>query len=1130
MAMQALVMGFGGTGAHILTALKELTVLKHGSKPESIKFLLFDTIADWRPGKTVQILGGAAEEKLAAGSEEKTSLDPATEYFYLRDHDPDLKTHVYNFLAPTGTPERYPHLKDWLHAPWLKIHVKEASLSIVEGAAQQRQIGRFAIFQNADRVKAKITQLVSELAQHAGNASVNVWLIGSSAGGTGAGCLLDAAYLTRLAVGTRDITLTGVIVLPDVYNDKGGISRARAYSLFRELNRIQGLGIEKTGAETAMEFSSRVFYDSRQLVVSSVKKGLFDDLFYLGRDCNNDEQRKDFFASVANSIDPYLDENSGPVLLQESVNTTAPASSMGGARLYVPEETFADIFAWEQVESYLKGLTAPNEEQDGIFDLYAGVSSDREDDAEKRVMNLLALFGDLLQRAKKPDERLDRLYIQNTVTPEKIVAEWYQFGGGSIAGINLSPTEKQAVQLAYLNPYLSLIDADESKVALADRETKTYKENEKAKGLKESQDQSRDRFADRLDEITKKYVSPTGGERSFFKGRKQVLDVISAQMKARVDSIFLNELTQTTQFGADAANPRQGTVLTRLRAEGQHSIAALKKIDGVVAKFIATVNEEDAFRNQQPVSALNQLRSSKSPGFLSMFSAWVESYQQSARDECYEYIRWYQKRELLKDMQQLVRNVIKRFEDWQSVLDGAFNSLVLQPPESSLYLVRERFLKKELYSRLYRLGQNRSARIGAEQFDQRNPDLTMQGYRDELKKSVQRGEQTLADEALAASRWEAGINKDGMPELKLVLNLRSTFAYGTDLLSDIHQNLHDYFRNKMKGYFEDKDVFDYLLYIQRNKRVGPEEIASILSDAAEVLINATGGDEECRLIYKDPKVPEKQNLATAIRMALSKFPGLDVKDSETTHSDKNSITMLKIKKPNLDAINDLNKCYVEYADFQTMDPKGDNKYDAEVYRSQVYHAFRAELEAWFIERRYCKRNGVRADGHHIPPRIVRLLDDPAMMQAFVHCLATGAVERVKGVGWVWHDTVNGRDLTLVDWEDNPSADVVQSAVVFVLQQREGRKGGLIQINLEDARQSAVDRAKKNKKTRDAMLAEFSKKLDKFLKENLLVTQTAQVDKVVSDRQKQERQGLEMVLEFYSDPETRTALQHRMDLP
>lgn len=1128
MAMQALVMGFGGTGAHILTALKELTVLKNGSKPDSVKFLLFDTIADWRPGNTVKLLGGAAEETIAKAREEKNSLDPASEYFYLRDHDPDLKTHVYDFLKPTNTPERYPHLKDWLHAPWLRLHVREANLSIVEGAAQQRQIGRFAMFQNADRVKGKIAQLINELAQHARNTSVNVWVIGSSAGGTGAGCLLDAAYLTRLAVkdfGRRDIQLTGVIALPDVYNDKTGISRARAYSLFRELNRIQGLGIAQTGEEASMEFTSRVFYDSKRLMESRREKSLFDRLFYLGDECSSDEQREDFFASVANAIDPYLDENSGPVLLQEAVNETSPALSMGASRFYVPEETLADIFAWEQVETYLNRIGAPNEEREGILDIYSGPPTNREENANTTVKNLLKLFDNLLERANQRDDA-NRLYVQNTVTPEQIVTEWYQFGGGAIAGIQLNPAEKLTAQLTYVNPYISFVEHDYLKVPAADRTTRTYKENEKAKGQKETQEQSKSRFAAQLDEVTRRYTNPVGGERTFVKGLGQVMEIISAQLRGRVDNKIINELIQATSFVVDPASPKQGTVLTRLRAEGQYVVAALRKIDEVVANFITALNEEAAFREQQPVSALNQLTTSRSPGIFGMIGTWVEPYQQSARDECYEYIRWYQKRELIKSMQQLVRSVIKRFEEWQAVFEGALNSLVIQQPDSSLYLVRERFLKKELAGRLVRLGQNQSARISyePEPFDKRYPDVTMQGYREELKKCIYVGpDVTLADEALAATRWEASVNKDGLPELKLAIQLRTQFAYGSQKLSDIHKDLHDYFRERMKGSLEERDIFDYLIYAQ-HKGVGPDDVAELLNKAAQVLINARG-TEECRLVFKDPVAPEKRNLATAIKAALERNPTLRVNDSETTHSDKNSITLLKVKKPNLDDIEDLRSCRAQYIAMQTEQLRDDNKHDDEVNRSQVYHAFRAELEAWFIERRYCVTHHVSADEYHIPPRVVRLLDEPAMMQAFVQCLATGAIEKVKETGWVWHDTVNNDEVILASFGDNSRADVMQAAVTFVLLQHDARRKGL-RINLKDALQSAVDMAKKKGKTRDAMLNEFRAKLDKFLNDNL--RKGTGESTVQIDLYEKERRGLRLALDFYGDPETRTALQYRME--
>ena len=135
MAMQALVMGFGGTGAHVLTSLKELSLLKHGKVPKTIKFLLFDTIADWKPGKSVQIVGGAAEERTAKSEDEAASLDPLTEYFQLADFAPDLPTHVFNYLDARRNPEAYPHLKDWLHAPWLGENVPKHQLAITIGAA-----------------------------------------------------------------------------------------------------------------------------------------------------------------------------------------------------------------------------------------------------------------------------------------------------------------------------------------------------------------------------------------------------------------------------------------------------------------------------------------------------------------------------------------------------------------------------------------------------------------------------------------------------------------------------------------------------------------------------------------------------------------------------------------------------------------------------------------------------------------------------------------------------------------------------------------------------------------------------------------------------------------------------------
>jgi hypothetical protein len=462
-------------------------------------------------------------------------------------------------------------------------------------------------------------------------------------------------------------------------------------------------------------------------------------------------------------------------------------------------------------------------------------------------------------------------------------------------------------------------------------------------------------------------------------------------------------------------------------------------------------------------------------------------------------------------MQQLVGTVIKRFEEWQVVFDGVLNSLVLKQPESSLYIVHERFLKR-LAGRLFRLGQNQSARISWEPqpFDKMQPDVTMQGYREELKKCIYvTPDATLADEALAATRWEALINKDGLPDLFLALELRTRRTYASQKVSEIHRDLRQYFRERMKRYLEYNDIFDYLLYAQ-NKGVGPDQIAKLLNEAAQVLIDADA-TEECRLVYKDPLAPEKRNLATAIRAALSVNPELRVNDSETTHSDKNSITLLKVKRSNVKQNRDIRDCRNDYVALRDASLNNDEKHDMELLRAQVFHPFPQELEAWYIERCY-SREVNSSDVPALPPRIVRLLEDPEMMQIFVHAIATGAVERIENKGWYWHGPDG--DFVLSEHEDEPTADVVKAAVIFLLKKGKGQRGD--SIPREAARQSVLESARKRGRARDEMLIEFAKEgLDSFLETN------SPADL---------RLALKIVFRFYCDPDRRTGLQFRVKLP
>jgi len=1118
MAMQALVMGFGGTGAHVLTALKELTVLKYGRVPETIKFLLFDTIADWEPGKAVQIVGGAAEEKTAKSEDEAASLDPLTEYFQLVDFAPDLRTHVYDYLSQAGKPDAYPHLKDWLHAPWLGENVPQSQLSVTIGAAQQRQIGRFAMFKNAAKILAHLRPIIRKLSDLAKGSDVNIWLIGSSAGGTGAGCLVDAAYLTRFAAGDGvTLKLTGVIVLPNVYQNVRGISQGRAYSLLRELERVQEQGVpqdDRYADLTTRELvSSRVVYDKNGQQAAQVKSRLFDDLFYLGSDCPEDGARRKFFTSVASAIDPYLDANSGPTLLERAVNDNAAASSFGAARIYVPTETFSEIFAWEQVAEYLRRVAAPKEVGDRVERLYSGSEQDRADSATAKFRNLLELFKQLLELEGKVD-RAKEAFAKNELDARRIVTIWYE-----LTGSHRTP-EEQSVLLTYAEPCYSLTEPERPKES-KDWETKTFKENAAdPAGVKEKQEESRTRFADKLEEVRKRYTNPNGGERTFEKGRRHVLDTISKRLRKKVDDLFIGELERRrAQFSQSPNAPEQGTALTQLFAEVTWMLGdqgPLRKVHEVIGQFAAAVAKEQAERDNRYTRAQQELRESKKSGMLD-FGVWVEKFQQDARDECADYIRWYQKHELLKDMQQLVLNVDQRLREWERLLGRLFDALVrregrTEDQASALFTVTRIYLEGTLEARLYRAARNRSALIS---FGDR-PDPQMHGYQEELRDQSANG---LAAALLSNSHWEAGLAPDETPNITLVIDSPEIGErrYSTRDVRGLPQELHKLFYKRIDERLSNTDVFDYLIWVREHKNIGPEAVVRLLNGEATTLINAGDEPETRILVYREPAGTQKLDLADSIALRLGTIEGV-----LNNYSDRNAITLVKVKKPSLDQIIDIQDCRDDYFALRADRLNNNEAHDKELRRAQVFHPFRQELESWYIERYYLKKVN-SADVPALPPRVVRLLEDPEMMQFFVHGIATGAVERAAE-GWVWHGP-NG-SVALTDSEDDPNADVVKAAVIFALKQGEGRRGGLTTIPREAARLSVNNSAQAKGLTRDEMLVKFV--------ENRLEKPDGEkwgLDKFLAAHAPEHLHGpLKMVFTFYCDPKTRTALSQRVNLP
>lgn len=1119
MSLQALVMGFGGTGAHILTYLKEITVLKYGTNPDSVRFLLFDTIADWRPGGTVKILGGAEEETLAKGNEEGTSLDPIKEYFFLSDHDPNLQKYVFHYLSQAGHLDEHPQYKDWLHASWLDLNVPKKALNINEGAAQQRQIGRFAMFQNTERILQQIQSELRKLQQHSQNSSVNVWIVGSSAGGTGAGCMLDAAFMTRFAAKNITCNITGVVALPEIYGDKDGIINGRAYSLFRELERFQDIGGSKDDRYVleGQQTNSRVLFDSRGRYLSKVESKLFDNLFYIGIPCRSDAARNSFFTSAANAIDPYLDMTSGPPLLEASLNDAGAAASFGAARLYLPMESFKELFAWEQVREWLEGATAPIIQDRLAKGLHSGPDQDRKDQAQKTVENLLDLFKNLLNLRGKTDSEIAA--FADNLHPKNLIQLWYGFAGAALAGLQLNPAEAEDIKLTYVDPFISYTQSDPETVGAGDRNVVSYKERRKAKAPRESQEESRDRFLQDMERVITRYKNPDGSKNTFERGRQMVLRKLSDLLVEKVDSHINEELEQNARFAVDPDQPRSGTPMTRLLQELKFILGdkgPFAQIDAIIATFLQTMKGAEESLQQQSKRSQLDLREWKPTGFMGIGGSSVDDFQESARSDAGKYMQAYQKYRLIQDMQQMVRTVQQRFALWADNIRHFFEALVMDPANSNLRMVDDQL--RRLNGRLYRLARNKNALFSCDQSDPQNPDIGMQGYRERLKQEATETDGgTLALEALAKSRWQIEKDERGNPLLKLMVPMgAATEVANKDKVSHLHRLLYEQFRKYIDRQLSDRDIFDYLLFAQQAPRnVQPKNVAELLNKAAEVLIN-TSTPESCIFIYKDPVEHTKRNCADAILKHVDDALGtIDVTSSP--HSDPYSITLMKIKKPNLIDINNVLECQNDYLYWQTANLNGDEKHDIRVKRSQVFHPFRPELEAWHIEREILFIQGKSSirPGELMPPRIVRLLENPAKMQAFVQCIATRTVENVNR-SWIWHNHVSGKDIVLTDAETNPSADLIRAAVIFVLREQEGKPGGMQNITLEDAKQSAVLAVQRDGKHLEEAVNNFvNDELDAYLNQN-----------IQNDSDGKLRRSLAMIFRYYGEPTCRPQLRNR----
>ncbi|GAA3402216.1 tubulin-like doman-containing protein [Paenibacillus hodogayensis] len=196
-----LVIGLGGTGIDALLRLKyqinrrfklpeDPISKKKREKPDNVEFLAFETNEHDRHKKYRGI-----------------GLDPLTEYVLLSNPE------VGGLLQNRSLLE--PYIKEWL-SPELLI------TDGINGASGIRQAGRLLLFTKIVQVVQSIEKKIKALSVGT-NKKLTVFLLTGLSGGTGSGCFLDIAYITRGLIerdygdaGVDKVNMFGYLFLPDV--------------------------------------------------------------------------------------------------------------------------------------------------------------------------------------------------------------------------------------------------------------------------------------------------------------------------------------------------------------------------------------------------------------------------------------------------------------------------------------------------------------------------------------------------------------------------------------------------------------------------------------------------------------------------------------------------------------------------------------------------------------------------------------------------------------------------------------------------------------------------------------------------------------------------------------------------
>ena len=250
MTRPAIIIGLGGTGQWILTYLKkDLLEIGNGQIPDGVKLLCFDTTS-----KPMALVGKVGDDGKVSEAEVKLGsvrLEPGTEFIPIGDNVLNLARSISDGQDDPSK-QRHPHIASWFDAKEL-LRLPTMTFNLAEGSGQIRSFGRIAIFNDLlngpnSKIRAHLQLALRKLQKDVnGTRQLEIIIISSFAGGTGAGMFIDMGILARQEASKlveKNLCVRGFYILPRVFTAQNTEMQARAFAAWRELDRFLMIGQE----------------------------------------------------------------------------------------------------------------------------------------------------------------------------------------------------------------------------------------------------------------------------------------------------------------------------------------------------------------------------------------------------------------------------------------------------------------------------------------------------------------------------------------------------------------------------------------------------------------------------------------------------------------------------------------------------------------------------------------------------------------------------------------------------------------------------------------------------------------------------------------------------------------------